>query len=78
MLPRIQFLGDHVEKAIPKIKIKAILIGVILAGLFAVAGCSETAEKPAPTNPTRSDHGPGHMPGGQEHGPGHTDGRGNR
>ena len=75
MLSRIQFLAVRVQKGIPKIK--AILIGVILAGLFAVGGCYQSAEKPAPTNPTGSDHGPWHMPGGQ-HGPGHKDGRGDQ
>jgi len=76
MLSRIPFLAVHFQKGIPMTK--AILIGVILAGLFAVAGCNQSAEKPSPTNTNGSDHRPGHMPGGQEHGPGHKDGRGDR
>ena len=63
---------------------KTILTGAILAGLFAVAGCSQTVEQPASTNtngaetPATTGHdghmGPGNMPGGQENGPGHLDG----
>jgi len=81
---RIPFLTVHFQKGIPTMK--TILTGVILAGLFAVAGCSQTAEKPGvtgsndaeqsdATGPNDGDMGPGHMPGGQEHGPGHQGGR---
>jgi len=65
---------------------KKILTGMILAGLFAVAGCSQTVEQPASRNtngadtPATTGHdghmGPGNMPGGQDHGTGHTDGHG--
>lgn len=84
MLTRIPFLAVDFQKGIPTMK--TILTGVILAGLFAVAGCSQTAEQPAATGTNgaenqaatghnTSDMGPGHMPGGQEHGPGHEGGR---
>jgi hypothetical protein len=65
---------------------RTILTGVILAGLFAVAGCSQIVEQPATTNtngadtPATTEHddhmGPGHMHGTQGHGPVHMDGRG--
>ena len=78
MLSRIPFLAAHFQKGIPKTK--TILIGVVLAGLFATVGCDQSAEqpaeKPAATNTNGNDHRPGHMPGGQEHGPGHQDGQG--
>ncbi len=64
---------------------KTILTGVILAGLFAVAGCSQTVEQPTSTNtngadtPATTGHdgqmGPGNMPGGQGNGTEHMDGR---
>jgi len=84
MLSRIPFLAVHFQKRI--LTMKTILTGVILAGLFAVAGCSQTTvEQPASTGsngaetPATTGHngnmGPGHMPGGQEHGPGHQDGQ---
>lgn len=76
MLTRIPFLAVNFQKGIPTMK--TILIGVILAGLFAVAGCSQTAEQPAATGHNGGDMGPGNMPGGQEHGPGHEGGRGER
>ena len=84
MLTRILFLTAHFQKGIPTMK--TILTGVILAGVFAVAGCSQTVEQPAATGsngadtPATTGHngnmGPGHMSGGQEHGPGHQDGGG--
>jgi len=86
MLSRIPFLTVHFQKRILTM-MKTILTGVILAGLFAVAGCSQTTvEQPASTGsngaetPTTTGHngggmGPGHIPGGQEHGPGHQDGQ---
>jgi hypothetical protein len=62
---------------------KTFLTGVILAGLFAVAGCSQTVEQPTSTNtngaetPANTGHdghtGPGNMSGGQQHGPGHVE-----
>ena len=86
MLFRIPFLAAHFQKEMPTMK--TILTGVILAGLLAVAGCSQTVEQPAATGsngadtPATTGHngnmGPGHMPGGQEHGPGHQDGGGER
>jgi hypothetical protein len=86
MLSRIPFLATHFQKEMPTMK--TILAGVILAGLLAVAGCSQTVEQPAATGsngadtPATTGHngnmGPGHMSGGQEHGPGHQDGRGDR
>jgi hypothetical protein len=68
---------------------KTILTGVLLAGLFAVTGCSQTTvEQPASTNTNGADKsattghdghmGPGNMSGGQERGPGHMDGNGGR
>lgn len=81
MLTRNPFLAAHFQKEIPMMK--TILTGVILVGLLAVAGCSQTVEQPAVTGsdtPATTGHngnmGPGHMSGGQEHGPGHQDGRG--
>ena len=78
MLSRIPFLAAHFQKEMPTMT--TILTGVILAGLFAVVGCDQSAEKPAEkpaaTNTNGGDDRPGHMPGGQEHGPGHQDGRG--
>ena len=82
MLLRIAFLAVHFQKE--KSTMKTILTAVILAGLFAMAGCSQTAvEQPASTGtngaetPATTGHngnmGPGHMSGGQEHGPGHQD-----
>ena len=47
MLTRIPFLAVDFQKGIPTMK--TILTGVIFAGLFAVAGCSQTAEQPAAT-----------------------------
>lgn len=86
MLSRIPFLAAHFQKEMPTMK--TILTGVILAGLLAVAGCSQTVEQPAATGsngadtPATTGHngnmGPGHMSGGQDHGPGHMDGRGER
>ena len=84
MLTRIPFLAVDFQKGIPTMK--TILTGVIFAGLFAVAGCSQTAEQPAATGPNGAendattgynggDMGPGHMADGQEHGPGHEGGR---
>lgn len=83
MMFRIPFLTVQFQKGIPTMK--TILTGVILAGLFAVAGCIQTVEEPAATGrngaerpatgPNGGDMGPGHMPGGQEHGPGHQGGR---
>ena len=74
MLSHIPFLAVHFQKGIPTMK--TIFTGVILAGLFAVAGCTQTAEKPPPTVPTNGgDRGSGHMPDGQQHGPGHKGGR---
>jgi hypothetical protein len=62
---------------------KTFLTGAILAGLFAVAGCSQTVEQPASTNTNGADTpattgydghtGPGNMSGGQQHGPGHVE-----
>ena len=87
MLSRIPFLAAHFQKGIPTMK--TILTGVILAGLFGVAGCSQSVEQPTSTGSNGADRpattghngnmGPGHMPGGREHGehgPGHQDGRG--
>jgi len=86
MLRRIPFLAAHFQKGITMMK--TILTAVILAGLFAVAGCSQTtveqptatgsngAETPATTGHNDGEMGPGHMPGGRQHGPGHQDGRG--
>ena len=86
MLSRIPFLAAHFQKEMPTMK--TILTGVILAGLLAVAGCSQSVEQPAATGsngadtPATTGHngnmGPGHMSGGQEHGPGHMGGRGER
>ena len=75
MLSRIPFLTVHFQKRILTM-MKTILTGVILAGLFAVAGCSQTgAETPTTTGHNGGGMGPGHIPGGQEHGPGHQDGQ---
>jgi hypothetical protein len=84
MLTRNPFLAALFQKEIPTMK--TILTGVILAGLLAVAGCSQSVEQPAATGsngadtPATTGHngnmGPGHMSGGQEHGPGHQDGHG--
>ncbi len=88
MRTRIPFLVADFQKGITTMK--TILVAVILAGLFAVAGCSETTvEQPTPTGsngattPATTGHndgdlGPGHMPTGQGHGPGHQGGQGER
>ena len=55
---------------------KTVLTGVILAGLFAVAGCSQTTVEQPATTGHNGNMGPGHMSGGQEHGPSHQDGHG--
>ena len=84
MLIRMPFLAVDFQKGIPTMK--TILTGIILAGLFAVTGCSQTAQQPAATGTNGAqnqaatghnggDMGPGHMPGGQAHGPGHEGGR---
>lgn len=76
MMLRIPILAAGFRKGTQTMK--AILTGVILAGLFAAVGCSQTSDKPAPTGPNGGDTGPGHMSGGQQHGPGHQGGRGDR
>lgn len=84
MLSRIPFLAAHFQKVMPTMK--PILTSVIITGLLAVAGCSQTVEQPTATDsngadtPATTGHngnmGPGHTPGGQEHGAGHQDGGG--
>ncbi|MDZ4851583.1 MAG: hypothetical protein SGI77_20025 [Pirellulaceae bacterium] len=65
---------------------KTILTAVIVTGVFAVAGCSQTVQQPASTNTNgagtsattgHDGHmGTRNMTGGQEHGTGHMGGRG--
>lgn len=76
MMLRIPILAAGFQKGTQAMK--AILTGVILAGLFAAVGCSQTSDKPAPTGPSGGNTGPGHMSTGPQHGAGHQSGRGDR
>lgn len=53
MLTRIPFLAAHFQKEMSTMK--TILTGVILAGLFGVAGCSQTSPQSATAGPNGGD-----------------------
>jgi len=67
-------LGYKLELEVTTMKV--FITGLILAGLIAATGCTNSATQPAPagTNGHMSG-GSGHGPGGPEHVPGNQDGR---
>ncbi len=75
MKSRVSSLAFNFQNWRPMME--TIPTGVILAGLLAVAGCSQSVEQPATTGHD-GNMGPGHMSGDQEHVPGHMSGRGER